>query len=427
MQFKEEVIEKLNIEYEPSSDELMHFIKLHDKMSLEAALKYMKTLEVKTVLKRHSYKIYQEKDGRWSTYIKDANTKYGRKRIVKPTEFELYTALYYLYKKQDEKEMIKEMTLLALYPKWLEYKSLHTNAPTTIARHNVDWKKYYIGTDIVTIPILELDKLTLDQWAHKLIRKHNLTKKQYYNLAVIMRQSLDFAVENGYIEENWFAKVSVDKRLFRPDYKKENRTQVFMENEERALKEYAWECFRNGNHSKQPLTALDILFQLQNGLRVGELRALRYGDISSDGKSISVTKMIRNETGEVVEHTKGAFGDRVVQLTDEAIRIIDIARETQKEKGAPTDGFIFSMNDKPIGYSAINKAYYNYCDHLGTVRKSTHKTRKTVISSLIDAGMNIDAIRRFAGHTSERTTYNNYCFDRRSDEKNREILNNALA
>lgn len=85
------------------------------------------------------------------------------------------------------------------------------------------------------------------------------------------------------------------------------------------------------------------------------------------------------------------------------------------------------MNDKPIGYSAINKAYYNYCDHLGTVRKSTHKTRKTVISSLIDAGMNIDAIRRFAGHTSERTTYNNYCFDRRSDEKNRKLLNNALA
>lgn len=90
---------------------------------------------IKTVLKRHSYKIYQEKDGRWSTYIKDANTKYWRKRIVKPTEFELYTALYYLYKKQDEKEMIKEMTLLALYPKWLEYKNLHTNAPTTIVRH----------------------------------------------------------------------------------------------------------------------------------------------------------------------------------------------------------------------------------------------------------------------------------------------------
>ena len=427
MRLTGDIIEKLNIKYEPSSDEVLHFIRLHDKMSLETVLRYMKEQEINRVLDRHPYRVYQQKDGRWSTYIKDTSKKYGRRRVVKPTEVELYTELYHIYKMQDEREVIKKMTLLTLYPRWLEYKNLHTNAPTTIARHNVDWKKYYIGTDIVTIPILKLDRLTLDQWAHHLIREHNLTKKQYYNLAVIMRQALDFAVEKGYIEENWFAKINIDKRLFRPDYKKENRTQVFLEDEEKAIKEYAWECFRNGTHTKQPLTALAILFQFQTGLRIGELRALRYGDISSDGKSISVSKMIRNETGEVVEHTKGAFGDRVVQLTDEAIRIIEVARATQEEKGAPTDGFIFSMNDKPIGYSAINKAYYSYCDHVGTVRKSTHKVRKTVISSLIDAGMNIDAIRRFAGHTSERTTYNNYCYDRRSDEANREILNSALA
>lgn len=421
------LFEDMEIDYMPSSEEIMQFMKGYGTISYKAALNYMKASEVKRVINRHPYKIYQGKDGRWSTYIKDDSKDNGRKKIVKNSKEELCEILYKMYKEYDALAKKKQLTISEIYPEWLEFKSLHTNACTTIMRLKSDWRKYYLGSEIVDMPLTDISKLILDKWAYSLIREHQLTKKCYYNLAIIMRQILDYAVEKDYIKENPFNEVVIDKRMFRRTHKKDSSTQVFLESEEKAIKELAWSYFENGYHKKQPLTALAVLFQFQTGLRIGELRALTYDDISNDGKTISITKMIRNETGEIVEHTKGEFGDREIQLTNEAIRIIRIARRTQEERSAISDGYIFSMNEKPIGYSAVNKALYKYCDELGIPRKSTHKTRKTVISSLIDAGMNIDSIRRFAGHTNERTTFNNYCYDRRSDQVNLELMNDALS
>ena len=52
---------------------------------------------------------------------------------------------------------------------------------------------------------------------------------------------------------------------------------------------------------------------------------------------------------------------------------------------------------------------------------------KTVISSLIDAGMNINTIREMVGHADERTTMNSYCYDRRTKDERIEILDKALS
>lgn len=58
--------------------------------------------------------------------------------------------------------------------------------------------------------------------------------------------------------------------------------------------------------------------------------------------------------------------------------------------------------------------------------RSPHKIRKTAISSMIDGGMNINTIRKFVGHEDERTTYSNYCYDRRTSEQVLNQLENAL-
>lgn len=163
-------------------------------------------------------------------------------------------------------------------------------------------------------------------------------------------------MDKGYIEENPMRKVRIDSKLFRPVRKKDSSTQVLMEHEEKDYKELAWERFKQRKHTKQPLTPLAVLFLLQTGLRIGELRALTYSDITDDGRHIVINKMIRNETGEIVDYTKGKYGDREVLLSDEAIRIIETAREFQKKKGASTEGYIFSMTETPIGYYAVNTA-----------------------------------------------------------------------
>ena len=49
--------------------------------------------------------------------------------------------------------------------------------------------------------------------------------------------------------------------------------------------------------------------------------------------------------------------------------------------------------------------------------KSSHKARKTFISAALDAGVNLDTVRRSAGHKDEQTTLGNYLYDRSGEEE----------
>ena len=413
------------IEY--SATEILSFLQMHGKISVEDVETAMRKNDIERVIReQHPYANYQSSDGRWNTYIKDLEHPRKRRRIVKSDYEELKLCLYNLYKFQD-KEYIKETKTIAdLYPEWLEFKALHTDASSYIVRINYDWIRFYENASIINIPIRKLDKLTLDRWVHTIIREHNLTRKRYCCFSIIIRQLLDYAVDLNIIDYNPFAKVKIDSRLFKPEHKKTGKTQVYMEDEETVFKNYAWNVYYSGLHKEQPLTPLAILFLFQTGLRVGEVCVLKYSDITEDGTAIIVSRMLRHSTREEINHTKGAFGDRYIPLTDEARHIIDIAHKRQVEANVPSDEYIFSFYSRPVGYTTIRNACYKYCNELGIPQKSPHKIRKTVISKLIDSDMNIDAIRRFAGHTDERTTYNSYCYDRRSDDLNRKIINNAL-
>ncbi len=55
------------------------------------------------------------------------------------------------------------------------------------------------------------------------------------------------------------------------------------------------------------------------------------------------------------------------------------------------------------------------------------KAIKTYISTLIDAGVNINTIREMVGHEDERATYNSYCFDRTDKSERMKIIEAALS
>lgn len=108
-----------------------------------------------------------------------------------------------------------------------------------------------------------------------------MTKKQYYNSTVIMRQALAYAVDAGILEADPFFKVKVDgKRLFRKTKKKADSKQVFSKEETKEITSLAWEDFENRTKVYE-LSPLALLFQLQTGLRIGELCVLKYSDIET--------------------------------------------------------------------------------------------------------------------------------------------------
>lgn len=409
-----------------SSNSSLNLTELCDilNISIDDVEQAMKKAEIDRILKQHPYKITLS-SGRWQTYIKDDTQPSGRKKLVKPTEEKLNIALYEYYKEHNEQTQRNNITLKTLYPEWKEYKSSHTTAQNYIRRINNDWNKYYKDSDIINKKIKNLDKLTLDKWAHELIQKYKMSKTQYYNCTIIMRQVLDYAVDSNIISENPFSLIKIDgRRLFRQVKKKPNETQVYSKKELTQLSTMAWNDFYSNNKLKYQLSPLAILFQFQTGIRLGELCVVRFSDVQGD--YINIERMYRYETKEVVNHTKG-FEDRKVLLTSTAKELIRIAKEYQLQQGFCADGYIFSCSNKPLSEASIAGLYKKYCEEMGTLRKSSHKSRKTYISSLIDGQVNINTIREMVGHADERTTYNSYCFDRHTEREKQLQIETALA
>ena len=395
----------------PDAEEILSYMQANGMIDLQGVAASMKKSETERIIKeKHPYKISCGKDGRWRTYIKDETKKNGLKMVVKATEEKLKEALVEHYQGEDPEVRKQRLTLEELYPEWIKFKALHTPADTYITRIGREWKRYYEGTEIIRVPIVKLTKLMLDEWVHRLIKDNNMTSKQYYNATVIMRQALDYAVDLEVIEFNPLSRVRVDgRRLFRKEKKKESFTQVFSEEEVRHIEEFVREDTEKPAHSRiHKLAPLGVLF-------------------TEDRKWIHIQRQYRYETHELVEHTKGAEGDRFVPLPEAARDIIRTAKAKQQEYGTPDDGYIFSSTEDPLPYQPVQYQFEHYSKKLQTVQKSSHKARKTYISALIDEGLNLNSVREFVGHTDERTTLHNYCFDRSNDDERLALVEKALA
>ena len=413
-----------NLIADDKAAKILRFLLTDGSIDLGDAESAMNKARRREILNEHHFAITQGKDGRWRTYVRIKDSKKKRKMLAKSSREKLEDAICDFYGTDPEEEKKKKATLASIFDDWIQYKGLHV-AETTVERIKRDWVRYYKNATITTKPIRAIKKLELDTWVHGMIREHAMNKHKYTNFSVIIRQMLEYAVDLEIISKNPFRDVKVDTgRVLVPEHKKQDDTQVFSEQELADLKRVAWEDFYKKKHPVHQLTPLAVLFMFMTGVRIGELCALKYCDIQNG--NIIVRRTVRGSYDNVVERTKGAFGDRSVPLIPQAIELIEKARERQRELGASDEGYLFSMNDKPLRYSSVTKAFYSYCREIGTRPKSSHKARKTFVSALIDAGVNLNTVRRIVGHVDERTTLNSYCFDRSTNEEKISKIARAL-
>lgn len=115
-----------------------------------------------------------------------------------------------------------------IYPDWLKLKSLETTSTGYIRRIDDDWKTYYLNVPIIHKDICQFTKAHLLEWALRKIHEKSLTKKQYYNMALIILHSLEYAADYGFIPINPFIQFKVDGKLFQKAKKPEDCTQVLL-------------------------------------------------------------------------------------------------------------------------------------------------------------------------------------------------------
>ncbi|MCD8019423.1 MAG: site-specific integrase [Clostridiales bacterium] len=402
----------------------------------------MRKAERQRLLNMHTNSIfYSENEKRWKTTLPDETKKNNRRLIARKNKTDLEDLIIEFYKEKEEKEKAEQegryneyMTLRDVFPDWLNYKNCQTQASSYIRRIKNDWNRYYEHDSIVDIPIKNLTYIQLNTWAHNLVKNNSLTSKQYYNMSMIIRQALDYVAEEypAVITDNTFKRVKIKSRMFRKTKKPASETQVFTDADKQAICDLALEKYKKRPKS---ISGLAIVFNFHLGLRVGELVALKWSDIDYDRNRIHIQRMESaqyslDKEGEVtktgvgvVEYTKSDAGDRELYLDDTARSILDMVRKRSMKYNFYDDDYIFvNLYSKRLKGGKINEFLYDLCDEINIGRKSTHKIRKTYISTLFDGGLNIDKIREIAGHEDEKTSLHNYCFDRREDKETEKLL-----
>ena len=399
--------------------DILNFLQEKGIINLDDVREMMEKEQRNAIINQHKYSIFKAKDGRWKTTVDDPTTKRGTKVIAKKNKEELEEYLLDYLPRVSEKALMQDskVTLRKLYVPWLRSRKLEVKSIGTVKRNDQDWNNYYENDPIVDKPLSYMNRQELKDWAHKKIRDNEFTKKQYYNMIVIMNKLWQYAMDKELIEQNIWKEVKINTKLLKKNPKKDNETQIYFLDEKIKLVSYALSLYKKDTKN---IVALSIPLMFLTGMRIGEVAALKYEDCIGNEIIIRRSEVVNYDMHEdgtfhyagvrVEDHAKTDAGERSIPLTQGARQIINLIKSASDKYGFYDDGYIFCPNSKRIKSNTIDIKIYDYCEKLGIPKKSAHKIRKTFISQMIINGMDIDTVCRVSGHTDIKTTFNSYTY-----------------
>ncbi len=320
-----------------------------------------------------------------------------------------------------------DTSLKDIYPLWLQYRQLEVSL-TTLEKNIRSWKRFFASSYIVSVPLRDLTRFELKAFVTSLVRQHPMTR-HYYNSEIksILNSLLDYAVELDAVDINRFRSVKMHSKLFKPKQLKDDMEDVFTLKEECKIMDLAEDdAWISGT-----AVPLGICILFCTGIRVGELCALKWGDIDGNTLTIQRMQVARKELVEgdvktsgysIVEHTKTSAGYRKVVLPDAALHYFESVRLLNNSEGisCKPEDFIFRrtnryvkvQNDDLANTRVFDARLRKYCRQLQLpYTKSPHDIRRTYISLLLESGMNVDTVRKLAGHENIEMTLA-YCRNR---------------
>lgn len=353
---------------------------------------YMKKAQLELIKQAHPYAITPPKTegGRWQTYVKDTSKKSGRKEVKAPTEEAIYEVLGEYYLIGD--------TFSQVYHSWIEYIRSYGKAGGTIQRHEQRYKKYFENSKIVGMSVRNVNLLALEAECNRIVAEFNLSYHEWQQAKAILLGTFKYAIKKGLISENPMKRIEIGVR-YRQVSKKPSETQVYQTDEYNDLVSYLEAKYTETEDD----SFLAIMLGLMTGVRVGELAALQFDDVT--GHKLHVLREeVRRKTKVddkwisacvVVPHTK-TNTDRFVTLLPKALDII--RRLEEKHPDHKSTDFLFTRNGERLRERQLAYVLEKYSERKGKATKSTHKMRKTYASRLNAKGVPLEHIRVELGH-----------------------------
>ena len=365
--------------------------------------------EKQKFLQMHDQKVWQASDGRWFTYLPED----GKRGLIRRKDKkELEECIIKFYKEKMNEPIVQDVFYLWLNEK-LETQEIKK---ATYDKYENDFQRFF--SDFGRKKIKYIDEDVLESFIRHTIGEQELTNKGYAGFRTLILGIFKYAKRKKYTTlsiSTFFKDFQISKKVFRQN-PKNNRDEVFSEEETQIITNYLKE--------NPSLIHYGMLLCFQTGVRIGELVALKYSDVSGDMLHVQRQEIkYKDDNGKtvlkIVEYTKTESGNRYIVLTDSAKETI----ETMKQYSY-TD-FIMERKVR-IRCSTINKELYKVCKRCGLQPRSMHKIRKTYATTLIDADVDDSIVMEMMGHSNISTTRKFYYFSRSGEDKKKEQISRAI-
>ena len=336
---------------------------------------------------RRGENIYKRKDGRWEArYVKeitvDGKKKYGS----------VYADNYKEVKAKQQQSLLHptkvvcnsmNLTVNVMIAEWL--KSIKNQVkPNTYQKYESVCKNHII-VEIGSMLVKLISNYTIINFTNRLKEK-KLSAKSINDILIVLGLVFKYAEEEYEITTPRIRYVKEEQKNMR----------VLSVDEQLQLTTYL--------NSNTDIYKLGILIALYTGIRVGELCALQWDDITDEYIQINKTMMrIKTDNGKTgikIGSPKSESSKRLIPTPQCLLPLIRQYRNS---------GYVLST-DK-LNYTEprlMQIKFEKMIKECGLDKTNFHALRHTFATRCIEAGVDIKTLSEILGHSDVKTTLNRY-------------------
>lgn len=238
---------------------------------------------------------------------------------------------------------------------------------------------------------------------------HGVDARYVHNIAGVLRNCLQMAVEYGYLQHNPADQLKTPRI--------EKKAPVAMSSDMQEAFEAAARESKYGNL---------YLVMLNSGLRTSEALGLQWDNVSLTTGEIKVTGQLERKRSNVdrgLKTTTKSHSERVMIVPEFVLDFFrdqhDIQEGHKRVAGdcwGNADGLVFTMEDgSPIPHRSVEYEFKKIVKAIGQPDLTLHALRKSFVTNQIHAGEDVKTVSSLVGHSQSGITLETYTAIRRED------------
>ncbi|MCL2516950.1 MAG: site-specific integrase [Oscillospiraceae bacterium] len=351
---------------------------------------------------KHGENIYKRKDGRWEARVIKGYTENGKAlyayiygRTYREAKEKIFNSLTYTIENVVSAKTTTAPNFESVLVLWLDRKRIGIKESSYVKYFNLmnNHIKPYLGK----YPISSIDSAVLNSFIAEKLKINGLSEKTMKDIMTVIKSVLRFAKEEGLITE-------IDFKINLPREKQKDM-RVLTKDEQTLLEKYL--C------SEIDENKLGVLVCLYTGLRVGEICALKWSDISLDENTLTVSRTMQRiqtlnttydtKTKVFVTDPKSDCSARVIPLPDFLIKKLKMFRPAYENA--------YLLTGKPERYiepRTYQNRFKSYITGSGIKHANFHCCRHTFATRCVEVGFEIKSLSEILGHANVNITLNRY-------------------